>query len=120
MIEELVQRGIAVKDKGATCIFIPGQKVPLMIQKTDGGFNYDTTDMAAIRYRIHEKKADRLVYITDIGQEFHFKLVFEGAKLAGYYDPNVTRVDHMGFGLILQRVEEEKEEGQEAKKEEVK
>lgn len=44
-----------------------------MVQKSDGGFNYDTTDMAAIRYRINELKADRLIYITDIGQEFHFK-----------------------------------------------
>ena len=38
-----------------------------MMQKSDGGFNYDSTDMAAIQYRIHEKKADWIVYITDAG-----------------------------------------------------
>lgn len=54
MVEELKEKGFAVIDKGATCIFIPKQPVPLMIMKTDGGFNYDTTDMAAIRYRIEE------------------------------------------------------------------
>lgn len=94
MIEELREKGISQEDGGAQCIFMPKEtkvKVPLIIQKSDGGFNYDTTDMAAIRYRIHEKKADRIVYVTDMGQEFHFKLVFLGAEKAGYYDPKVTK-----------------------------
>ena len=84
-----------------------------MIQKTDGGFNYDTTDMAAIRYRINVKKADWIVYITDLGQEFHFKLIFEGAKICGIYDPAKTQVDHMGFGLVLKESEEDEEEEEE-------
>lgn len=62
-----MQNGFAKVDDGAKCIFIPKQKVPFMIQKTDGGFNYDTTDLAAIRYRIDVKKADWIVYITDLG-----------------------------------------------------
>lgn len=114
MVEELEAKGFIKEDKGAKCIFIPKQKVPLMVQKGDGGFNYDTTDLAALRYRIDEQKGDWLIYITDIGQEFHFKLVFEGGKIVGYYDPAKTRVDHMGFGLVLQETaatdEEEKEE----------
>ncbi len=106
MIDELMAKGLAKVDNGAKCIFIPKQKVPLMIQKTDGGYNYDTTDMAAIRYRIHEKGAEWIVYITDLGQEFHFKQIFAGAQLVGFYDPAKTRVDHMGFGLVLKESEE--------------
>ena len=71
------------------------------MQKSDGGFNYDSTDLAAVRYRIHEKKADWIIYITDSGQWDHFKIVFEAAKIAGFYDPISTRIDHMGFGLVL-------------------
>jgi arginyl-tRNA synthetase len=80
-----------------------------MIMKTDGGFNYDTTDMAAIRYRIDEKKVDWIIYITDSGQAFHFKLIFEGAKIVGFLDPAKTRVDHMAFGLVLKEATEEEE-----------
>lgn len=84
-----------------------------MLQKRDGGFNYDTTDLAALRYRIDEQKADWLIYITDCGQELHFKLVFEGGKIVGIYDPSKTRIDHMGFGLVLQESTEEEEKVQE-------
>jgi arginyl-tRNA synthetase len=44
-----------------------------MVQKSDGGFGYAATDLAAIRYRVQELKCDRIVYVTDVGQEFHFK-----------------------------------------------
>ena len=67
MIDELLERKIAVENDGAICIFVPKNKVPLIIQKSDGGFNYDTTDMAALRYRANERKADRVIYVTDIG-----------------------------------------------------
>jgi len=79
--------------------------VPLIIQKSDGGFNYDTTDMAALRYRVNEKKADRIVYVTDKGQEFHFKLVFAGGIKANFYDPKVTTLNHMQFGTVMQETE---------------
>jgi arginyl-tRNA synthetase len=58
LVEELISKGIAKEDNNAQCIFIPGEKQPLMIMKSDGGFNYDTTDLAAIRYRIEEKKVN--------------------------------------------------------------
>ena len=51
MIEDLTTRGILTESDGAKCIFVPKRKVPLMIQKTDGGYGYDTTDLAALRYR---------------------------------------------------------------------
>ena len=87
-----------------------------MIRKSDGGFSYDTTDMAALRYRVSEIKADRIVYITDVGQEFHFKQVFAGGQLAGFYDPMVTQVNHMPFGMVLQENVTENEDGEMVKK----
>lgn len=101
MVEELLERKIAVENDGAICVFVPKNKVPLIIRKSDGGFNYDTTDMAALRYRANDLNVDRIVYVTDIGQEFHFKLVFLGGQVAGYYDDKKTKLDHMGFGLVL-------------------
>lgn len=67
LVDELEKAGYIKEDKGAKCIFIPKSKVPVMMQKSDGGFNYDSTDMAAIKYRIEEKKADWIIYITDAG-----------------------------------------------------
>lgn len=69
--------------------------------KRDGGFNYDSTDMAAINYRFNTLKADRCVYITDKGQEFHFKQIFEAAFHSKLIDKEKHQVDHMGFGLVL-------------------
>lgn len=93
--------------KRITCIwlqviFVEGYKVPLMIQKTDGGFGYGTTDMAAIRQRLHEEKGDLVVYVTDSGQASHFELVFGAATKAGFLPKDGSvRVDHVGFGVVL-------------------
>lgn len=79
-----------------------GIKVPLMIQKSDGGFGYGTTDMAAIRQRICEERGDFIVYITDSGQASHFELVFGAAKKAGFIPAGGSvRVEHVGFGVVL-------------------
>jgi arginyl-tRNA synthetase len=80
-------------------VFIKKQPLPLIVVKKDGGFNYDTTDLAAVRHRLVELKADRVIYITDLGQQQHFHLVFAGAELAGW--KTAQRLDHMGFGLVL-------------------
>jgi len=100
-IKYLEDKGIIKIDKGAKVIFVPGQKTPLMAQKSDGGYSYDSTDLAAIRYRFLDIKCDRIIYITDIGQELHFKLIFGAAEMAGWHVPPKTRTDHMGFGLVL-------------------
>jgi arginyl-tRNA synthetase len=69
VIDEFVDRGmISVEEGGAKCVFVPKFKVPLMLQKSDGGYGYDSTDMAAIKYRLHDLKASHLVYITDFTQ----------------------------------------------------
>ncbi len=72
--------------------------------------------MAAIRYRAEIEKADRIIYVTDIGQEFHFKQIFAGGALAGLYNPEKVKVDHMPFGMVLQENTTENEDGEEVKK----
>lgn len=69
--------------------------------KSDGGFTYDTSDMAAIKYRIDEEKADWIIYVTDLGQATHFQTIFACARKAGILNPKIHRVDHVGFGVVL-------------------
>jgi len=101
IVEELTQKGLIQISEGAKCLFLDGFQIPLMVQKTDGGYNYDTTDLAAIRYRIFVDKADRIIVITDNGQAPHFHMIFAAAEKAGWLDSTKTRVDHVGFGLVL-------------------
>lgn len=107
VVADLEAKGLVQISQGAKCIFIEGfqtregQTLPLMIQKTDGGYNYDTTDMAAIRHRIQEEKADRIVIVTDAGQGQHFQMIFKAAEMAGYLNPAQVRVDHVPFGMVL-------------------
>ena len=101
VIEELKGLNMVVNDNGAKCIFIGGKfTIPLMVQKSDGGFGYDSTDMAALSYRLRTLKADRLVYITDFTQTDHFHMCFEAAKRAGWWNQTSHRVDHIGFGVV--------------------
>ncbi len=72
-----------------------------MIQKSDGGYNYDTTDMAAMLHRVKVEKADRIIVLTDAGQALHFQLVYGAAVKAGYIDPSKVRFDHVTFGVVL-------------------
>jgi arginyl-tRNA synthetase len=121
IVDELMEAGHAKENEGAICIFLPKIKVPLIIRKSDGGFNYDTTDMAALRYRINEFKADRIIIVTDDGQKFHFQQIYKAGEMCGFYQPGQVRLDHMGFGLVLQKMEEQpKEEGKEEESKEVK
>lgn len=107
IVEDLEKKGLVQISEGAKCIFLEGfqnragETLPLMIQKSDGGYNYDTTDMATIYHRIMKEKGDRLIYVTDAGQATHFQMVFKAAEKAGYLDPQKVRVDHVPFGLVL-------------------
>jgi len=71
----------------------------LIVVKSDGGFNYDSTDLAAIRYRLQTIKSDRVIYITDLGQREHFEMIIAAAKKVGWL--TTQRCEHMGFGVIL-------------------
>ncbi len=101
IVNDLEKRGIAQISQGATCIFIEGFDLPLMIQKTDGGYTYDTTDLAAMKQRVEVEKADRIIVVTDSGQSLHFKLIYEASIKAGYLDPKKVRFDHVPFGVVL-------------------
>ena len=80
-----------------------GKPLPLIIQKKDRGFNYATTDLAAIRYRFNKPpngdNASRIIYVTDHGQANHFAGVFQVAKKAKWIPEN-CQVDHVPFGLV--------------------
>ncbi len=109
VIDDLDRLSLLVTDQGAKCVFLDdfkgkeGKAMPLIIQKTDGGFNYATTDLAAIRYRLNKKPAGdgacRLIYITDAGQASHFAGVFQVAKRAKWI-PKDCSVEHVPFGLV--------------------
>lgn len=107
VVADLESKGLVSLSDGAKCIFLEGfqnregEPLPLMVQKSDGGYNYDTTDMAAIRHRIDVEKGNRLIYVTDAGQATHFQMVFKAAEKAGYLDPSKVQVDHVPFGLVL-------------------
>ncbi len=107
VVADLESKGIVKLSDGAKCIFIDGflnrdgDPLPLMIQKADGGYNYDTTDMATIRQRIRQEHADRIIYVTDAGQAIHFQQIFKAAEMAGYLDRSKVAVDHVPFGLVL-------------------
>jgi len=107
IVEELEQKGLVTVSGGAKCIFVEGfqnregEPLPLMIQKSDGGYSYDTTDMAAMKHRIFTEKADRIIIVTDNGQSTHFAMIFAAAEKAGWLDKRRVEVDHVGFGLVL-------------------
>ena len=81
-------------------MFIPGEKVPLTIKKSDGGFTYDTSDMAAAWQRVDKEGGDWLIYVVDSGQSLHLETIFKAARLAGYCSESI-RIDHVGFGVVL-------------------
>ena len=78
---------------------LPHFDIPLILRKSDGGYGYDSTDMAAIKYRLHTVHRDWLIYITDAGQAGHFHKVFDMARAAGWTADN-QRLDHIGFGVV--------------------
>ncbi|MGG6296186.1 arginine--tRNA ligase [Leptolyngbya sp. AN02str] len=105
VVEDLEKLGLLVEDQGAKVVFLEGftnkegNPLPLIIQKTDGGYNYATTDLAAIRYRTQQDHADRIIYVTDAGQANHFAQVFQVAGRAGWIPEGVELV-HVPFGVV--------------------
>ncbi len=109
VINDLKIKNLLINDQGAQCIFLnglvgkDGKPQPIIIQKSDGGFNYATTDLAAIKYRLtpppHGDGAFRLIYVTDAGQASHFYGVFQIAKLANWI-PAHCQIEHVPFGLV--------------------
>jgi arginyl-tRNA synthetase len=102
---ELEQAGIAVISEGALCAFPPGftgrdgTPLPLMLRKSDGGYGYDTTDVAAIRYRLVDLHAQRLIYVVGSEQSLHLRMVFAVARQAGWLT-DAASAEHAVIGLL--------------------
>ena len=99
LVEELEASGVAVEDQGALCVFVDGFDAPLIVRKSDGGYGYATTDLAAIRRRVGVLHADRIIYVTDARQGGHFAQVFAAARKAGFLPEDVV-AQHVGYGMV--------------------
>ena len=105
-IEHLDAQGLLTESDGAQCVFLDefknkeGEAQPIIVQKSDGGYLYSTSDLACLRRRIGNFKADRVLYFVDARQALHFKQVFAVADAAGISNPQVQLV-HMPFGTML-------------------
>ena len=95
-----VHVGLLQIEDGRKVMFVPGEKVPLTVQKSDGGFTYDTSDIAAAKQRAEDEKGEWLIYVVDSGQSLHLESAFKASRVAGYV-PDSTRIDHVGFGVVL-------------------
>ncbi len=103
--DELESKGLAVMSDGALCVFPPGftgrdgKPVPLMLRKSDGGYGYDSTDAAAIRYRLTQLGATRIIYVVGSEQHQHLQMIFELARQAGWLVQPAT-AEHAVIGLM--------------------
>jgi len=105
-VDQLVEKGIATVSEGALCAFPAGftgregRPLPLIIRKSDGGYNYASTDLAAVRYRVDKLSCDRSVYVVGSEQALHFQMVFAVAREAGWI-PDGVRFEHAQIGMVL-------------------
>ena len=101
VIERLLKSGVAEISEGAVCVFFRDNPEladkPCIIRKRDGGFNYATTDLATVDYRINDLKADAIWYVVGAPQILHFRQIFEIARREGY----TADLRHITFGSIL-------------------
>ena len=104
VVRSFVDRGLAEEDDGAIVVRFKNRKRPMIIRKSDGGYLYATTDLAAIEFRTQELGADRVIYVVDARQRDHFKDLFDAATLVGWNKtPDGTEIDfvHIPFGSVL-------------------
>ena len=101
VVEELERDGTAVMDDGALCVFVDGFAAPMIVRKRDGGFGYAATDLAAVRRRVRDLHANRMIYVVDVRQSDHFDQVFAVGRQGGLparrtWSPSTSR-----FGTVL-------------------
>ncbi|BAU02951.1 hypothetical protein LR48_Vigan10g006200 [Vigna angularis] len=104
VLEKLDNLGLIEESDGARVIYVEGVNIPVIAVKRDGGYNYFSTDLASLWYRLNEEKLEWIVYVTDIGQQQHFDMLFKAYRRAGWLpkDENVyPKCTHVGFGLVL-------------------
>jgi arginyl-tRNA synthetase len=103
---DLEALGLARRDQGALCVFLDefrgkdGEIVPVIVQKSDGGFGYAATDIAALRYRANDLGGRRMLYVIGAPQAQHLAMVFATVKKAGWL-PEGARAEHVAFGSVL-------------------
>ncbi len=106
VIEALDRAGLLQTSEGAAVVYPEGfvgrdgEPLAMIVRKSDGGFLYATTDLAAVRYRVNELQARRVIYVTDARQKQHFSMVFKTAEMAGWVEESV-HLEHVPFGTIL-------------------
>ena len=106
VVNDLQKAGLAEKSENAICVFPDGFKnkegepLPLIVQKSDGAYLYATTDLAALRYRIGDLKANTIIYVTDARQKLHFEMLFAVAKMAKWVSDDIE-LSHVIFGSVL-------------------
>jgi arginyl-tRNA synthetase len=104
--DELSANGVAVISDGALCVFPPGftgrdgEPLPVIIRKSDGGYNYSTSDLATIRYRVDKLTTDRMIYVVGSQQALHFQMLFAVARMAGWL-PDHVEAEHAQIGSVL-------------------
>lgn len=105
VVQALKDNGMLSESDGAQCVFLDefknaeGNPLPVIVQKAGGGYLYATTDLASMRYRSQQLKADRALYFVDQRQALHFQMAFEVARRAGFVHPGM-QLEHMGFGTM--------------------
>ncbi|HOO76831.1 MAG TPA: arginine--tRNA ligase [bacterium] len=106
VIEALEEKGLVTESEGALCVFLDefagkdGKPVPAIVRKSDGGYLYATTDLAAVRHRALDLGADRIVYVVDARQTLHLSQVFAVARAAGFAPPSCS-LEHHAFGTMM-------------------
>jgi arginyl-tRNA synthetase len=106
VVRDLDAKGLIVVSDGASCVFPPGftnrdgEPLPLIVRKSDEGYGYAATDLAAIRDRIDDVGADLMLYVVGAPQEQHFAMIFAVATMAGWLTESVEAV-HVSFGNVL-------------------
>ncbi len=106
IVDELRDKGLLEESDGALCVFLEqfqgkdGKRLPVIVRKSDGGYLYASTDLAAVRHRWHTLGAGRAMYFTDARQALHFRQIFAVPRAAGLVDPGM-RLEHHPFGTML-------------------
>lgn len=107
IVQELDDHGLLTLSEGAQVVFLDefvgrdGKPFPLIAQKSDGGYLYATTDLAALQYRIEVLGAQLILYVTDNRQAQHFQMIFRTAERLGWLDRGDVRLEHVSFGTVL-------------------
>jgi arginyl-tRNA synthetase len=106
VVDDLTAAGLLTESGGALCAFLPGfvgrdgSPLPVIVRKSDGGFGYSATDLAAVRHRVDDLHVSRIVYVVDHRQSLHFQQIFALCRAAGWL-PDDVPAEHVAFGTVL-------------------